>query len=376
MTEDQKPVASPGFPEPAKPETTEADEGLEVEEKKPSGGRAGLIIIILVLLAGMGGAGFYQYQVNQKQAGQLAQLQQQLSDTRSLAAGNDVSTDLDQIRAAISSLADEVGTIPDMTMRVDTLQSAVQASHEIVNRGQREWVVAEVEYLIRVANQRLRLMRDYHGAVAALEAADQRLHELADPSLLPVREALADDMRALRDFDRPDVIGIALSLDRMISRLEPMPLNVSALDAEPQPEQEPEVSEEAGNEPAETRSLSNLIAQAWETLNQRVTVRHYGESVEALPDRERELLLNQMLRLRLEAARISVMRQDDHDFHQQLAAALEMIDQYYRAEAASDLRTEIESLNAVNLRPELPDITLSLKRLEMIENAVSEEQLP
>jgi uroporphyrin-3 C-methyltransferase len=375
MTEDQKPVASPGFPDSARPEA-EAEDGLKVEEKKPSGGRAGLIVVIIILLTGMGGAGFYQYQINLKQADQFAQLEQQLSDTRTLAAGNDVTADLDQIRSAISSLADEVGTLPDMAMRVDTLQSAVQASHEIVNRGQREWVVAEVEYLIRVANQRLRLMRDYQGAVAALEAADQRLHELADPSLLPVREALADDMRALRDFERPDVIGIALSLDRMISRLEPMPLNVSALDTEPKAEQASQPSEEVSEEPAEERSLSNLMAQAWETLNQRVTVRHYGESVESLPDRERELLLNQMLRLRLEAARISVMRQDDHDFHQQLAAALEMIDQYYRPEAATGLRAEIDSLNAVNLRPELPDITLSLKRLEMIENSISEEQRP
>jgi uroporphyrin-3 C-methyltransferase len=376
MTEDQKPLSSPGIPEAVKPDTAEAEDGMEVDKTKPSGGRAGLIILILILLVGMGGASFYQYQVNLKQAGQLAQLQQQLSDTRTLAAGNDVSADLDQIRAIISGLADDVGTIPDIGMRLDTLQSAVQASHEIVNRGQREWVVAEVEYLIRVASQRLRLMRDYQGAVAALEAADQRLHELADPSLLPVREALADDMRALRDFKRPDVIGIALALDRMISRLEPMPLNVPALDTSPQAEQESQTTEEASTEESEERSLSHLMAQAWETLNQRVTVRHYGESVESLPDRERELLLNQMLRLRLEAARISVMRQDDHDFHQQLAAALEMINQYYRPEASAGLRTEIESLNTVNLRPELPDITLSLKRLEMIENAVSEEQLP
>jgi len=338
-----------------------AEEAEVVEEpaqdQKP---RRGLplwpFLMLLIILGGLAGLGYYGYQFYlaqqntlEEQAKQLASLQASLAAYDPTSALNGMNARLDRQELAI---AEQRG----LNARVDALQESVQASHDLVNRAQRDWVVAEVEYLIRIANQRLRLMRDYNGAIAALESADQRLHELADPALIPVREILADDIRTLKDFEKPDLIGIALRLDRLISHLKPLPLNVPALEQEPQ-------AAEAEAQVEEALDFTSLMSEAWRRLNERVTVRHYEEGVESLPDEESELMMNQLLRLRLEAARVDVLRQDDHDFHQQLEFALEILDKYYRPEQAAKLREEIVALNTINLRPALPDITRSLGSL-------------
>ncbi len=318
------------------------------------------LLLGFLVLAILAGVGYLVYPQVEKSLTRLDDVEADLGRMKAQLSSSDVSDRLDSLDNRISQLSSEMSRLDVQKRRLDTLEEAVQASHDLVNRGQREWVIAEVDYLIRIANQRLRLMRDYNGAIAALQSADHRLHELADPSLMPVREVLADDIQTLKDFERPDLIGIALRLDRLISHLRPLPLDVPAQEGAPEPAQPSAAEAEPG--------LKGMMKEAWGKLSERVTVRRYEEGVAALPDKEGELMLNQLLRLRLEAARVDVLRQDDHDFHQQLQSALDMLDQYYQEEQAVELKTELEELNNINLRPELPDITLSLKRLQRLNN--------
>ena len=64
---------------------------------------------------------------------------------------------------------------------------------------------SEVEYLLRLANQRLQLERDVEGAAALLRTADARLEEANNPALVPVRRAIAEELAALK---RPVQVGL------------------------------------------------------------------------------------------------------------------------------------------------------------------------
>ena len=63
--------------------------------------------------------------------------------------------------------------------------------------SEREWKLAEVEYLLRVANHRLLIEQDVATALGLLTAADGILEALDDVLLHPVRAALADETLAL-----------------------------------------------------------------------------------------------------------------------------------------------------------------------------------
>ena len=51
-------------------------------------------------------------------------------------------------------------------------------------------MVAETEYLLRIAGHRLNLARDTRAALAAMELADQRLRDTLDPGWAGVREQI------------------------------------------------------------------------------------------------------------------------------------------------------------------------------------------
>ena len=77
---------------------------------------------------------------------------------------------------------------------------------------QRAWTNAEARYLLEIANRRLTLDHDWGSALAALQAADERLQSLKDPSLNPTRRALASEIQALRNVVQPDLPGITARL--------------------------------------------------------------------------------------------------------------------------------------------------------------------
>lgn len=333
-----------------------------------------LLVLLLAgaLLAG-GWLGWQQLRGLQRQAQaqqeRLAALQTQLDRAR-----RQQDERLQALQQAIDGLRQgDRKRLDDLEQRVETLQQALEVERERSGRTPRDWVTAEVAYLIRIASQRLRLMRDYEGAIAALQAADGRLRDLADPALLPVRERLADDIQRLKQAERPDLVGIALRLDRMVAGLRPLPLRIPARErgtagVEAGANAAAAEAAPAADGQSDGKGWKGLLADAWARLRARVTVRHYDETVQHLPDRERELLLAQLLRLRLEAARVDVLRQDDADYHRQLRAALKLIDAYYHDEAAHPLRSEIEALDRIRLRPPLPDVSGALTLLQEIES--------
>jgi len=98
-----------------------------------------------------------------------------------------------------------------------------QEAITIANRYQRDWVLAEIDYLLRIANRRLQIARDINGAIAALHAADQRLFELGDLNFFEIRKLLSADIARLKVLHQADINGAALSLDQMINNLDALP---------------------------------------------------------------------------------------------------------------------------------------------------------
>lgn len=330
---------------------------------------AWVVALLGVAVGGAGiGAGYWVWQqqqaTDQRQSDTIAELNKGIVN---LGANPD-------IQALRRELGEEVlafrAANQAQNREIENLKDSLSAIHDVAMRDQRGWRIAEIEYLIQIANHRLRLMRDFEGAIAALEAADQRVRDLGDPKLLPVREKLADEIQMLKDFKRPDLVGIALKLDRMTTHLQPMPLQVPA-----QQDTRRDLSVAVGED--EEKTAVGFARHVWNAFSEHITYREYPEEVKSLPDTETELHLNQLLRLRLEAARIAVLRQDDAEYHRQLKAAQDWVMEKFQGERASELAAEIEMLNAIDLRPELPMLTASLDILhELNRRRVRPEAAP
>lgn len=84
-------------------------------------------------------------------------------------------------------------------------------------------MVAELEYLVRLANQRLLTEDRPQGALTLLVAADQLLKSMDSADTLAVREVLAKDISALKLVQPVDREGIYSRLGALIPAMLALP---------------------------------------------------------------------------------------------------------------------------------------------------------
>tara|TARA_R110002167_G_scaffold220507_1_gene425132 strand:+ start:590 stop:1894 length:1305 start_codon:yes stop_codon:yes gene_type:complete len=219
--------------------TTSSGSGNTFAKSK---GKTGVLwfftVINLLLLAAIIAAGYWawlQWQVqNQQQidffATQKTSMQQQRnsldkqqSDIAQSIASNELAKgDLQQQNQAIQSdMQSLIEQLQQTSAQVQTNQASLV---EISGRRPADWLLAEADYLIRIAGRKLWLEHDVKTAIMMLQSADSRIQDLDDPSLLPLRASLAEDLQALRQVNQISTSSIALALGAMLKQVDNLPL--------------------------------------------------------------------------------------------------------------------------------------------------------
>lgn len=218
----------------------------------------------------------------------------------------------------------------------------------------REWKVAEVAYLLRIANHRLLMERDTDGALQLLLAADTILLELDDFGLFPVRARLADEILALENVPSNDVQGLYLRLEAVKGELERLPLRIPAY-------LETREQTELASEAADTPIWQRLLAQ----LSTYLRIRRVEGEVKPLLAPDEAVYLELNLRLMLERAQLAALRREQVIYQQSLASASQWLEEYLDP-AEPRVRRVLEELDGmiqVDLNQSLPDISGSLEAL-------------
>jgi uncharacterized protein HemX len=217
--------------------------------------------------------------------------------------------------------------------------------------------VAEVDYLLRLANERLKLFMDPVAADRALQMADAQLEAMDNPLFLAVRQRIAESRQTLDAVELPDHIAITAQLDAIQSALATFSFKgENAVSAEPVPASEG--SAEAG---------------WWEKIKSvfsgLVTVRRNVPEDKELLTLEDKDYIRQRLWLQMEIARLSLMRKDQEVFRSSLLRADASLQEWFEpeAEALTSARVSLEQLLELNISPQMPDISGAWTTLNMIE---------
>ena len=217
-----------------------------------------------------------------------------------------------------------------------------------------DWLIADAEYLLSVANQRLQLVGDVKTTRLALEAADQRLRESGDPGVFKVREAIAHELSILKEVKVPDVVGIFSRL-RDLEKQTP-DLQVFLPHAG-------KVSKagrgEAAEEPAQSESA---IDSAIEDLKNLIEIRRVDRPIEAVLAPEEVALIRQNLRLDFEMGRLALLQQDEMLYKANLENARDWLKQNFdtKDSATKKMLVEIDELMKMPVSVQYPDIGKSL----------------
>ncbi len=341
------------------------DAGADRGRAGAAGTVLGLLALVVALFAAAAG-GFSWWQNAQRYAAlaagerdALAEIRQGLETVRSEAQGTServaaleaARDDADQRAAA---LAAKLESVPG---RVGALEQRVEAGTGSSD-ARSEWLRSEAQYYLALANTELSLGGRWQTAISALELADDRLRQLAAPSLAPVRAAVAAELRELKSVKLPDIEGTALRLGDLADHVADLPLR------HPGPPG-------GGPAPAKTaQTAAPGLGRLWLTvkgaLGGIVRVEHpSAPAAQALTDEERALARRQ-LRLELQLARASALEAEPEAFGASLRNALGLLDRDYDGDspAVANAVTLLTQLEAVDVAPRRPDISASLELLE------------
>lgn len=224
------------------------------------------------------------------------------------------------------------------------------------------WRLAEAEFLLKQAHQRLFITKDAETADLLLASADAAIMQQKDPSLLPVRSAIAQDRAALRKVPRVDRDGIYL-------RLQALSAQVGALTSENR------FLQSGDGLLTEADSVLGYGEQLWQRLLSIVRIRHYDQPVMPLLPPEQELYLRQNLQLALVQSQLGLLQGHQETYAGNLERAFAWVNQYCDSNdpVVRSWIEEAQTLMRIDTAPALPDISGSLRSVQKLIEQRAEE---
>ncbi|MDH5766046.1 MAG: uroporphyrinogen-III C-methyltransferase [Gammaproteobacteria bacterium] len=325
-------------------ESQPANENLP--EQKPSPLRTYFLLFILIsVLVSLAAYTVWQELNTIKSTSELAQ--------------SDLQTQLRQLDQATQS---QLQSMQDQqTALNEQLEQTITISQQAINttnRNQREWVLAEVEYLLRIANRRLQIARDINGAIAALTAANQRLFDLGDLTYFELRKQLNNDIASLKSVYQVDINGTALAIDQIISLVNVLPFKSA------QDEIKSQLSEQ--NVETTTEEPEGFVDKVIDTVMNIGDIKFHQRSIQPASSAQQQQHIEQLLISHLLSARLSVLRYDNTQFNHDIQKSIELLNLYYKDNdnRVTQINNDLLEFKNINLLPDLPDITHSWNMLK------------
>ena len=339
---------------------------LEDQAPTPRKPRRGLAVLaLLVSLIALSASGYLYWRlVWQAEFGldsRFAELEATFARDLARLAGEDEAAQVERKRLA-DDLAAQVQVLASTRTALTAAASA--APRQAPAPAPRDWQLAEVEYLLRLANHRLRLEHDADGATDLLSSADEILADIDDFAFHDVRALLAEEMAALLAYEGADVQGVFLKIEAIGGLLDQLPLRLpeyAAVDrAQTVPASDPEPS-----------TLAALLGRLEGLVRFR---RHDADTRRPLLSPEEVVYLEQHLRLALERAQLAALRGDQAIFAASLTAARDWLEEFVdpSRDAVATVRSELDVLLAVDLATTPPDISGSLAKLRELRHGAGD----
>lgn len=304
----------------------------------------GVIAIVLVLAVW-----FINYRqaenLNQELAKRLSAFDNRSMESRTLAG---------QAQDTTRELQVKIGVLEQKLAESQNQQIALEALYQELARGRDEAVVAEIEQLLLSASNELQLAANVKAALIALQAAEARLTRLDRPQLFPLRKAIGKDIERLRAAPYVDVPGLTLKLDGLIDLVETLPLLPG----------KPVAAKQSAGKTAPAKNWWQRFAQeAWTDFTNLVRVQDTSKAELPLLAPEQAYFARENVKLRLLAARLSLLAHDDKAFKSDLKTTQVWMQRYYddQDRAVKAALQTLQQLSASQTRVDIPDITGSLQ---------------
>ncbi|SUB74085.1 Putative uroporphyrinogen-III C-methyltransferase [Pluralibacter gergoviae] len=174
--------------------------------------------VIAIAIALAAGAGMYglmkkqdasQNSTNEALVNQVTALQNaQASQKAALEAV--IKQQSEQLAAAKQLQAGQAKQLDELQQKVATISGS----------DAKTWLLAQADFLVKLAGRKLWSDQDVTTAAALLKSADASLADMNDPSLIGARRAIANDITTLSGVAQVDYDGIILNVNQLSNQID------------------------------------------------------------------------------------------------------------------------------------------------------------
>lgn len=255
---------------------------------------------------------------------------------------------------ALADLQGRLGALESRAQETQNQQLALSAMYQDIARSQDERIIADIEQTLLLAQQQLQLAGNVKAALIGLDAAATRLAQLDKPQFNGLRDAIARDMERLKLLPAADIVSLNARLEVLIQSMEKL---------KPESETEPAVKQAPVEHGGAVDTLARFSADAWQEFKSLVRIRRLDHPDLPLLTPPQLYFLRENTKLRLLAARMSLLQRDETGFRADLAAAREWTARYFnpRDEATRAVLASLDEMSKAPVLLKDADIETSLK---------------
>jgi uroporphyrin-3 C-methyltransferase len=250
-------------------------------------------------------------------------------------------------------------TVQDMAQRIGEIETTVAALAVRGDSPEKSMDVAEVDYLLRLAGERLAIFGDIASADIAFGLADAQLQALNDPLYLAVRRKIDESRTSLQQIPALDTVLISGKIAELQSSVPKLAF--------------------PGETPVEVLVEDQRDAGLWQKIKNAIKPlvkvrRRVDENLElSLEDKD---FLRQGLWLQLESARLALMRRDALAWDLSLSRAQDSVARRFDQQHKFVRQTlaGLDELAAIEMVQELPDVSAPWRQLRLLREGSVEVQ--
>lgn len=228
---------------------------------------------------------------------------------------------------------------------------------ELSSTTRSDWLLAEAEYLARLAKQRLQTERSVKSPLALLESVDAILTQIDDPNLLAARTAVAEDITSLRLVSDVDREGIYLELQALAANIEI--LTLVELD-------EPAVLAEKPVEIMDNTQLS-VLDKFLMDLSGLIRIRQRQNPIEPMLQPEEQRIVRRNMQMIFEQAQVALLREEQRIYQATLEKAQNYLQRFFQSNTSTEaVSRRLAVLLETSIIQQLPDIHRSLDAIQSL----------
>ena len=344
-------------------ETREAVETTpqpENTEKKKAGNKTSLalsaIAIAIAIAAGIGLYGLNKQQATRQNAttselaSQVAALQKAQENQKS------------ELEGVIKQQADQLNEAKHQQTLAKQLDELQQKVAVISGSDAKTWLLAQADFLVKLAGRKLWSDQDVTTAAALLKSADASLADMNDPSLIGARRAITDDIATLSAVSQVDYDGMILKVNQLANQIDNLRLADNNDDDSPMDADSDELSS----------SISEWrvnLQKSWQNfMDSFITVRRRDETAVPLLAPNQDIYLRENIRSRLLVAAQAVPRHQEETWKQSLDNVSTWVRAYYDTDDATTkaFLDEVDKLSQQSITMTVPETLQSQALLEKL----------